>query len=179
VIDEPRHAAPPSTTVTPTFESVFVPDYPSMVALATAVSGRRSDAEDIATEAMRRLQLHWSKVHDYERPGTWVRRVTIDLALSRRTRIAAEARTLMRLGRPGDEDLPPSAAQHQQVWAAVAKLPGKQRAAVALHYLEDRPIDEIADVLGCSPSTARVHLHRGRTTLRDRLQSMDPKEAER
>lgn len=179
VTDEPRHAASPPLTVTPTFESVFVAEYPSMVALAAAVSGRPSDAEDIAAEAMQRLQLNWSKVHDYERPGAWVRRVTINLALSRRRRLAAEARALVRVGRLGDADLPPSAAEHAPVWAAVAKLPGKQRAAVALHYLEDRPIGEIADVLGCSPSTARVHLHRGRTALRDRLQSMDPKEARR
>lgn len=177
--DEPRHATPPPTTVTPTFESVFVAEYPAMVALAAAVSGRPSDAEDIAAEAMQRLQTNWRKVADYERPGAWVRRVTINLALSRRRRVTAEARALVRLGRPADATLPPSAAEHEPVWAAVAKLPGKQRAAVALHYLEDRPIDEIADVLGCSPSTARVHLHRGRTALRDHLHSMDPKEVGR
>lgn len=179
VTDEPRHAAPPPPTVSPTFESVFVTEYKRMVALAAAVSGRRADAEDIAAEAMQRLQLNWSRVADYERPGAWVRRATINLALSRRRRISAEARALVRLGGPGESVLPPSTAEHEPVWAAVAKLPGKQRAAVALHYLEDRPIDEIADVLACSPSTARVHLHRGRAALRDQLQSMNPTETER
>jgi RNA polymerase sigma-70 factor (ECF subfamily) len=40
---------------------------------------------------------------------------------------------------------------------------------VALHYLEDLSLEEIAEVLDLSPSTVRVHLHRARKTLRDRL----------
>jgi RNA polymerase sigma-70 factor (ECF subfamily) len=37
--------------------------------------------------------------------------------------------------------------------------------AVVLHYFEDRPVAEIADVLGCAPATARVHLHKARPRL--------------
>jgi DNA-directed RNA polymerase specialized sigma24 family protein len=36
---------------------------------------------------------------------------------------------------------------------------------VALFYVEDRTTAEIAELLGCSESTARVHLHRGRQAL--------------
>ena len=43
---------------------------------------------------------------------------------------------------------------------AVVGLPRRQQVAVTLFYLEDRPVDEVADLLGCSPSTVRVHLHR-------------------
>ncbi len=56
----------------------------------------------------------------------------------------------------------------------MAKLPGKQRAAIALHYLEDRPINEIAEILDISHATARVHLHRGRQAL---AKTLGPKEA--
>jgi RNA polymerase sigma-70 factor (ECF subfamily) len=41
---------------------------------------------------------------------------------------------------------------------------------VALHYLEDRPVAEIADILGCNETTVRVHLHRGRLALAKRLE---------
>jgi RNA polymerase sigma-70 factor (ECF subfamily) len=51
------------------------------------------------------------------------------------------------------------------VIAAVGHLPRAQRAAIVLHYYEDRPVAEIAQLLGCSESTARVHLHRGRRRL--------------
>ncbi len=50
-------------------------------------------------------------------------------------------------------------------WALVRQLPGRQAAAVALHYLEDRPVAEVADTLGCAESTAKVHLHRARNAL--------------
>src|SRR3954469_18257840 len=47
----------------------------------------------------------------------------------------------------------------------IAQLPAGQRAAIVLHYLEDRPVAEVADVLQCSVATAKVHLHRGRKRL--------------
>ena len=39
----------------------------------------------------------------------------------------------------------------------------QQRAAVALFYLEDRPVDEVAQLLGVSTSTAKQHLFRARS----------------
>lgn len=44
---------------------------------------------------------------------------------------------------------------------------------MALHYLEDRSIAEIAEVLDCRPSTVKVHLHRGRLALAKRLARLD------
>jgi RNA polymerase sigma-70 factor (ECF subfamily) len=59
-----------------------------------------------------------------------------------------------------DADLPDPALR-----AALATLPAMQRAVVALFYLEDRPMEEVADLLGCSTSTGFVHLHRARHRL--------------
>jgi RNA polymerase sigma-70 factor (ECF subfamily) len=53
--------------------------------------------------------------------------------------------------------------------AALARLPGKQRAAAVLFYFEDRPVDEIGQILDCSTSTAGVHLHRARIRLGELL----------
>ena len=51
--------------------------------------------------------------------------------------------------------------------------PRQQRAVVALRYLEDRSVDDIARTLEISASTVRVHLSRGRESLRQTL-SADP-----
>jgi RNA polymerase sigma factor (sigma-70 family) len=48
---------------------------------------------------------------------------------------------------------------------AIQQLPPWQRSAVVLFYLEDRPMQEIADILGCSTSTGWVHLHKARRKL--------------
>jgi RNA polymerase sigma-70 factor (ECF subfamily) len=48
---------------------------------------------------------------------------------------------------------------------AVASLAPQQRAAVALYYLEDLPVEEVAHLLGVSASTVKQHLHRARARL--------------
>ena len=45
---------------------------------------------------------------------------------------------------------------------------------MALHYLEDRPVADIAEVLGIAENTVKVHLHRGRQALAATLD--DPEE---
>jgi RNA polymerase sigma factor (sigma-70 family) len=57
----------------------------------------------------------------------------------------------------------------QDLWDAVASLPPKQRAAVALRYGSDLPHAEIAAALGCSPEAARRSLHEGLKRLRKEL----------
>ena len=137
-----------------TFPAFYRREYPKMVAIAAAVSGSRSIAEDLAQEAMLRAHRHWDRVAVYQRPGAWVRRVTINLSLSATKRASAEMRRLLRVAeRP---TLPEPDAADDRVWQAVAGLPGKQRAAIALHYLEDRPVDEIADILEVAAATART-----------------------
>jgi RNA polymerase sigma-70 factor (ECF subfamily) len=53
---------------------------------------------------------------------------------------------------------------------AIGVLAPKQRAAVVLFYLEDRPVEEIARVMGTSTSTVKQHLHRARARLAEVLQ---------
>ena len=59
-------------------------------------------------------------------------------------------------------------------WAAVRSLPERQRACVALHYLEDRAVADIAKVLDSSEATVKVHLYRGRKALAERLAAQTP-----
>ena len=64
---------------------------------------------------------------------------------------------------------PPSngaAEPDAELWSEVRRLPGKQRAAVALRYTGDLSHDEIGRVLGCSEEAARRNLHEGLKKLR-------------
>ena len=153
------------------FDDFYLREFRPMVALAAAVSGSHLLAEDLAQEAMTRVYRRWDRVATYDRPGAFARRVTINLASTRRKRDAVAERGRARLGT--QHALPPPAEPHDEVWRAMAALPPKQRAAVALFYLQDRPVDEIAEILGCSPSTARVHLHRARATLATLLEGQE------
>lgn len=147
------------------FRDFYMREFPVMVALAHSISGSRAAAEDLAQEAMIRAHRDWDTVGAYDKPGAWLRRVTINLSSSFVRRRAIEARARLRMAADRLEALPPEPRDEDRIWKAVRSLPGKQRAAVALHYLEDLDIEEIAEVLECAPSTARVHLHRGRQKL--------------
>jgi RNA polymerase sigma-70 factor (ECF subfamily) len=151
------------TLLDTSFDEFYRQEFPIMVALAVAVSGSRVAAEDIAQEAFIRAHRKWSDVSKYGRPGTWVRRVTINLATDIRRRVASEARALVRMGPPRMID-PPSEPD-DVLWKAVARLPRKQRSAVALFYVMGLSTAEIAETLECAESTARVHLHKARSAL--------------
>ena len=44
-------------------------------------------------------------------------------------------------------------------------LPERQRAAVALHYLDDLPVDEIAEILDVTAGTVKTSLFKARQSL--------------
>jgi RNA polymerase sigma factor (sigma-70 family) len=57
----------------------------------------------------------------------------------------------------------------EEVWAAVRKLPRRQRQCVALQYIFDCTVDETARTLGCAEGTVKADLHQARQTLSARL----------
>jgi RNA polymerase sigma factor (sigma-70 family) len=63
---------------------------------------------------------------------------------------------------PGNGAAEPDA----ELWSEVRKLPGRQRAAVALRYAGDLPYEEIGKVLGSSEEAARQNVHEALKKLR-------------
>jgi RNA polymerase sigma-70 factor, ECF subfamily len=155
--------------LTPSFESFFRANHPRVVALVTALCGR-SAAEDVAQEAFVRAHRNWGVVADYDRPDAWVRRVAINIAVSTGRRRSTEARAIGRLAARRHIDVvEPAPVRDDELWRAVRSLPRRQAAAVALRYVEDLSITDIADALGCAEGTAKALLHQGRTALAARL----------
>jgi RNA polymerase sigma-70 factor (ECF subfamily) len=152
------------------FEDFYRREFRPVVALVYALSGSRTGAEDLAQEAFVAAHRRWSRICEYEKPEAWVRRVAANLAISAFRRRMAEARALARVARLRDQMLPPVEPEDDGFWKMVRNLPARQAQAVTLFYLEDRPVSEIALILGCSPATARVHLHRARLSLARRLE---------
>ena len=148
------------------FDSFYHRELPRLVALARALAGPGA-ADDLAQEAMLRAYRNWAKLVTYDRPEAWVRRVCANLATSLLRRRTAEARALVRLrSRRQPVALSPS---HDAFWDQVRHLPGRQAQAIALRYLYDMQVIEIANTLGCSEGSVKVHLSRARKTLAARL----------
>lgn len=160
-------------TVAMDFEVFYRRDFRAVVGLAYALSGSRWAAEDLAQEAFLAAHRQWSRIGTYEAPGAWVRRVVANMAVSAFRRKAAETRAIGRYVAGRQTPLVELEPVDHEFWQAVRDLPPQQAKAIALHYLEDRPVKEIAEILDCAESTAKVHLHRGRLALAERL-GVDP-----
>jgi DNA-directed RNA polymerase specialized sigma24 family protein len=153
------------------YAAFFRREVAGLVALATAIAGP-DRGEELAQEALLRAHREWQRIARYDKPGAWVRRVTINLAASDRRRRGAEARAMQRVATRRQLPVPPP--EVDGFWALVRTLPHRQAAAVALHYLDDLSIAEMADALGCAEGTAKAHLHKARASLALHLRSQEP-----
>ncbi len=153
------------------FRRFYEEEVGEILAYLIATTGDRWVAEELAQETFARAYRNWDTVRHYDSPGGWTHTVAHNLAMSRFRRLGAEARAMLRLRglRQQTTDVEPT-SHDGEFWAEVRRLPDRQAQAVALHYLEDRPVAEIARIMGCAESTAKVHLHRGRRRLADRLE---------
>jgi RNA polymerase sigma factor (sigma-70 family) len=158
------------------FEDFYVREYPAVVGLAYALSGSRWGAEDLAQEAFLAAHRDWGQIGSYELPAAWVRRVVANLAVSGIRRRVAETKALARIALRRGEVLPDLAAADPEFWAAVRALPRRQAQVVALYYLEDRSVADVAAILDLTLGTVKRHLYDARQTLgrRLRIQEEEP-----
>jgi RNA polymerase sigma factor (sigma-70 family) len=155
-------SAQAAVTVDAAYSDFFRQEFLRVVRTVYLLVGDHGRAEEVAQDAFLELLRRWPAVSKYEKPDAWVRRVAIRMAGRQagreRMRRFVENRFQARSPAP-----PPESGQDVQ--RAVQSLPPGQRAAVVLFYFEDRPVAEIADILGCAPATARAHLHKARRRL--------------
>ena len=151
----------------PSFDDLYRREHRPLLRLAWTLTGRRDLAEELVQDAMLVVHRDWDRVRRYDSPGGFARRVLLNAATSSARRRAAEGRALARVPTGGAhrDELPPD----ESFWAALRSLPERQAHAVALHYLEDLPVSEIARVLDIAEGTVKVHLHRGRLALAELL----------
>jgi RNA polymerase sigma-70 factor (sigma-E family) len=151
-----------------TYEEFVNSRLPALLRYALMLSGDPHTAADIVQETMIRTQLKWRQVNRSDVPERYVRRMLTNIYIDwQRTS------WLRRVSLRGTPHEPPPAPDHadqaadrDQVWALLAQLPRRQRAAVVLRYYEGLADQEIADVLGCAVGTVRAHISRALTALR-------------
>jgi RNA polymerase sigma-70 factor (ECF subfamily) len=142
------------------FEWVFRSTYPSVLRTTYLILHDRGRAEEITQDAFLRLCERWQGVVRVEHPQAWVRQVAIRAAIKQ-----AKWRRVRMTSAPVDEPIVLDDLPDLDLARAVASLPAQQRAAVALFYLEDLPVEEVAQLLDVSTSTVKQHLHRARARL--------------
>jgi len=148
-----------------TIEDVYAAEAAKLWRALVAFAGDRELASDAVAEAFAQLIGRGIGVRD---PAAWVWRAGFKIA-------GGELARARRPG-PGVEFIPPAGQAADAVvdlMRALQQLPKRQRAVVVLHYLHDMSTPEVARHLGMATPTVRVHLTRGRKTLRTLLESND------
>ncbi len=146
--------------------ALFHAHYVPLCRLARVIVGDADQAEELVMEAFLRTLASWRRLRDPERAPAYLRRAVVNLSRSAVRLKLVERRALARAhaeGRvPARADDP---ADADPLLRAVAALPPKQRAAVALFYYADLPEAEVAAALGCSAGTVKSQLAKARAAL--------------
>jgi RNA polymerase sigma factor (sigma-70 family) len=154
------------------FDQFFRAHLRPLVALAYALSGSRSVAEDLAQDALLAAFTNWSHVQQLDNPGAWVRRVVANRSISSvRRRVVEVAAMSTRLRVRDDEasTIGSMSADNEHVWAVIRRLPRRQAQVITLRSLDRSTVAEIAHVLDISEAAASTHLRRARRTLTRQL----------
>jgi RNA polymerase sigma factor (sigma-70 family) len=145
-----------------TFDDLYAAHHVAMTRLAYLVVGSRALAEEIVHDAFAELFGRWDYV---EQPTAYLRVVVVRRAVRVMDRHRRERElTVATIDRPAD---PVNDDPHiESMWAALALLPSKQRAALVLRFYNELTNDEIATALDISSANARLAVHRGLARLR-------------
>jgi RNA polymerase sigma factor (sigma-70 family) len=137
---------------------------PVMRFLLVAVGPEHAD--DVYQEVFLSALRAYPRVRDDGRLDRWILTIASRAAIDHHRRRARRAVPTDALPDTPVHDPEPGDAA---LWSAVRALPPKQRVAVVLRHVLDRPYDEIAEALGSSVEAARASVHAGLTTLRERM----------
>ncbi|MFY0406627.1 RNA polymerase sigma factor [Solicola sp. PLA-1-18] len=147
----------------------------SMLGYARRLVGDQHDAADVVQAA---FVSAWRGLPTFQGRSalrTWlfrlVQRRAADLARTRRP-TPVDDRLLSAIS-PADRRDPLQGVLDSELLealhAALAELPWHQRSVWLLREFEDMSYTEIAEVLAITPGSVRMHLHRGRRTLAERM----------
>ena len=154
------------------FDSFYRGTAPRLLRYAYGLTADAAEAQDVVQEAYARAWQRWRRLRTYEDPEGWLRLVVTRLSTDwwRRTQIRHRP---IRAQRP-PAPVPPPDENVLLLVAALRTLPATRRRALALHYLLDRSIDQIAAETGTSAGTVKSWLSRGRTALAGALGDLSP-----
>jgi RNA polymerase sigma-70 factor (ECF subfamily) len=162
------------------FEELVLRHRQRVLAVAQRIMKNREDAEDVAQESFHKAFLHLDAFQEKSRFSTWLTRIAMNQAfmLLRRRRGVAEV-----LPENSDEGLKPGAEafvdlspnpeesylrreRAELLTQAINHLGSTIRTTILLRDIEERSVEETAQILGTSVSAVKARVFQARRKLR-------------
>lgn len=156
----PMPPTEPSSELSAELATLYRRQREPMVRLARLFTGSSAVAEEVVQEAF--LRMHQQRTRP-QNPEGYLRTTVANISKNHMRRLRLER------GAPVEDRVTFNDPVIDETWAAVCRLPFRQRAVLALRFYEDMAQADIARVLGCRVGTVKSNLHRGLSKLREEL----------
>jgi len=136
------------------FESLVRRHDLRVLSLASRLTGRLEDAQEVAQESFSRLYKHLNLFRSDDEVGPWLRRVTVNLCkdLARRKARSPVVMSEELISRAAAESNPEWAASDREregfLQTALQSLTERERTALVLRELEGLNTLEVAEIMG-------------------------------
>lgn len=146
--------------------SLFDTHHRRLFSLALRLCSDREEARDLVQETFLRAARQQQSLPEGESSGeAWLVRTLVNLCRDRYRRLAVRSQAREELTREGRQERAHPRSHPEDahvaratVQAALARLSPRRRAVLVLHEIEDRPVREVARLLGVTEVTVRWHL---------------------
>jgi RNA polymerase sigma-70 factor (ECF subfamily) len=153
-------------------ESIVIRNQDKLLRLAVALTGNKSDAQDIVQDTFVKLVQKQMTFSSAEHETAWLITVAKNLCKSRlrsywhRNVSSLDSEPLLR-------DYPAETPAQQELLEVVLTLPAKYRLVIHLHYYDGYSTKEIAEITKQKEGTVREQLTRARRLLKKYLLEED------
>ena len=155
------------------FEDLYRAHMPAVYALCRRMSGDEAAARELVQDAFVNAWERLGSFRGQSAFGTWLHRVTVNVVLeylrgAKRDDARFDAGDVGEYGRAFDSQVD----ARMDLDAALARLPHGARVAFVLHDIEGYSHDEVAELTGTAPGTARAQAWRARRALLENAGTM-------
>jgi len=137
---------------------------PRLRRAAFLLCGNWHTAEDLTQTTLAKMFVSWRRIAQRDAVYAYANRTLVNTYLADRRRL--RARELLAGWLPERAATPQTPELRVVVLDALATLPPKTRVVVVMRYWADMSVNEVAELLGCSPGNVKSQSARGLDKLR-------------
>jgi RNA polymerase sigma-70 factor (ECF subfamily) len=160
------------------FEMLMEARFSRLSRLALSITANEADARDALQEACLRAWRELPRLRERTRFDAWLWRIVLNSCRSLvrdRRRVQVHEIAIVddsSVDHRGRSDSGPGEALSERdlIRRAFQRIDADKREILVLHHVEDRPVSDIADILGIPVGTARWRLHAARRALERALE---------